>query len=154
MFIKCLIRFAISALFATVWASNALAKTCTVTSAGVAFGTYYPMANTNLDSIGAITLDCDGSFRATLSLDTGSGAGASFTSGRRMTTVGGETLLYNLYANASRTQVLGDGTGGSVNLQIRGKKIWTQAIWARIPGNQRLAFAGNYVDTIVVTISY
>jgi spore coat protein U-like protein len=154
MFINAWFRMAITLVFTSLLASNALAKTCTVTSSAVAFGVYYPMANTHLDSIGAITIECNGNIDVILSLDRGSGADASFARGRRMTTADGKTLRYNLYANASRTRVLGDGTGGTVTLQISGNKAWSQPIWARILNNQQRAFAGTYVDTIVVTISY
>ena len=71
-----------------------------------------------------------------------------------MTRAGGGSLNYNLYANASRTRVLGDGTGGSVTLKITGLKSEVQAIWARIPAHQANVLAGTYVDTVVTTISY
>lgn len=151
---KSLKRIAVFALLALIGPGTALAKTCTVTSAMVAFGSYNPTASIHVDTIGVVTLDCDGSFNAVLSIDVGSGAGAGYARGRKMTNADGNTLRYNLYASASRTQVLGDGTGGSVTLRIKGQKVESQAIWARIPANQRTAFAGSYSDTLMATISY
>lgn len=141
-------------LLACFWSSNVLAKTCTISGGAVAFGVYDPTSSANLDSIGSVTLECNGRIKATLSVSVGSGVGASYFSGRRMTRIGGSTLKYNLYANASRTKVLGDGTGGSVTLEIEGLKFESQAIWARIPAQQANVLSGSYVDTVLVTISY
>lgn len=128
---------------------------CSLTGGGVAFGAYNPTSSASLDTAGSLTLDCKGHFHAELSLSDGNGAGASYSGGRKMTRAGGQgTLTYNLYANAARTNVLGDGTGGSVKLRISGNKTYNQTIWARIPGNQRTALAGSYTDTVVATVSY
>lgn len=155
MYPKSLNRLALYALLAITWIGNAQAKTCTVTGGAVAFGAYDPTSSASLDTTGSVTLDCDGGFQAVLSLSAGNGAKASYSDGRKMTRGGGgATLTYNLYANAARTQVLGDGTGGSVTLQISAQKTFTQAIWARIPGRQHTVLAGSYADTVVATVSY
>jgi spore coat protein U-like protein len=134
-------------------ACNAQAKTCTITSAAVAFGVYDPAAAT-LDVTGTLSIHCDGSFNAVLSLGKGTGQGASYGTGRRMTLGGGsDVLIYNLYADSARSRVLGDHTGTSVTLNISGNKDKTQTIWARIPGGQ-IVSAGTYADTVVATISY
>ncbi len=148
------IRLALLLMVAQLFiASNAQAKTCTITGAAVAFGVYDPAAAT-ADTSGTLSIHCDGSFSAKLSLGKGAGQGASYAAGRRMTLGGGNAvLIYNLYADAARTRVLGDGTPGSVTLTISGNKDKTQAIWARIPGGQTVP-AGTYADTVVATISY
>lgn len=141
-------------VLACMWSGNLLAKTCTVSSSGIAFGVYDPTAAANLNTIGSLTVDCNGSIYVELSLGVGNGAGATFTLGRKMTRIGGGTLYYNLYANAARTQVLGDGTGGSVTLHINDHKTHSQPIWARIPARQVNALGGTYSDIVVATISY
>lgn len=127
---------------------------CSVTGV-VAFGAYDPTSSASLDTTGSVNLNCDHKFSAVLSLSLGNGAGASYSAGRKMTGgVGPATLTYNLYANAARTQVLGDGTGGSVTLAISGNKTYSQPIWARLPGGQLSVLAGSYGDIVVLTISY
>ncbi len=131
-----------------------LAKTCTISGGAVAFGVYDPTSAADLNTTGSVTVECNGSIDAELRISVGNGAGASFSQGRQMTRARGGTLNYNLYANASRTRVLGDGTGGSRIIKITGQKSKDQAIWARIPARQANVLAGSYVDTLVATISY
>ena len=142
--------------FAAILCMNAAqAKTCGVTGAGVAFGAFDTTTSTNLDTIGYVEVDCNGSIDVELSLSVGNGTGANYAAGRRMTQgAGRHTLRYQLYANAGRTQVLGDGTGGSVTLNIRDIHNVRQAIWARVPGGQRSVAPGNYSDTVMATIRY
>ncbi|MFZ6849201.1 Csu type fimbrial protein [Undibacterium sp. RuRC25W] len=133
---------------------RAHAAWCKVTGGGVAFGAYNPLASSNLDTTGSLVMQCNSTFNVILSISLGSGKGATYSGGRKMTNAKQNTLIYNLYTDATRTQVLGDGTGGSVTMQISGRNTYTQPIWARILGNQRTAAAGSYVDSVVVTISY
>jgi spore coat protein U-like protein len=133
---------------------SAQADWCRVTSGSVAFGVYDPRPSASLDATGSLTMQCNSEFSATLSLSLGRGVNASYSGGRKMTRASGGTLNYNLYADPAHSQVLGDGTGGSVTLLIRGRNTYTQAIWARITGNQPTAGVGNYADTVVATISY
>jgi spore coat protein U-like protein len=142
-------------LLAFAWSGGALAKTCDVTGAAVAFGVYDPTSSASLDTTGTLSMVCDEISDAVLSLGIGNGAGASFLAGRKMSrSGGGGTLIYNLYADAARSQVFGDGTGGSVTLKLSGKKTYNQPIFARIRGNQSGIMSGNYADTVLVTISY
>jgi spore coat protein U-like protein len=152
---KPLNRLGFYALLAIAWIGSAQAKTCNITGGGVAFGAYDPTSSASLDTTGSVALDCEGSFEVVLSLSVGNGAGASYSGGRKMTRGRGSgTLTYNLYANAARTHVLGDGTGGSVTLHINGHRTYIQAIWARIPRGQHTVLAGSYADIVVATISY
>lgn len=131
------------------------AKTCDVSSNGLAFGVYSPTSTANRDAIGSILINCNGSIRAELRLSVGNGAAASYAGGRKMTRSGGTgTLNYNLYANAHRTQVFGDGTDTSVTRQIESNKSFSQPVFGRIPGAQRATLSGSYFDTVIITIQY
>ena len=82
---------------------------CTVNSAGLAFGDYDPNALSPTDAIANVTVECQTKrtpFSATL--DRGAG-----TFAQRQMVQGGERLGYNIYLNAARSVVFGDGTGGS-----------------------------------------
>jgi spore coat protein U-like protein len=142
-------------LLSILWAVGAQARTCTISSGGIAFLPYNPIAALNVTTISSVFVQCNGRFQAVLSLNVGNGAGASFAGGRRMTRVGGGgSLAYNLYADSGLSVVLGNGTGGSVTLQLNGNNRFTQSVWAKIPGGQSAVRPGTYNDTVVATITY
>jgi len=74
---------------------------------------------------------------------------------------GTNTLSYNLYFDAAFTQIRGDGTGGSqvgggtltLTPSSRTQSVPASTIYGRIPAGQDVA-AGNYSDTIIVTVTY
>src|SRR5438270_508405 len=95
----------------TIMTTTAHAANCTISATGVAFGIYQPIAATTADSTGTISVTCNGSVTYIIALNSGLHAGGSF-SNRRMK--GGSSFLgYQLYQDAARTAVWGDGTGGS-----------------------------------------
>ncbi|MDR7993823.1 spore coat U domain-containing protein [Thermosynechococcus sp. TG252] len=73
----------------------------------------------------------------------------------RQMTSGRERLDYNLYIDAARTQIWGDGTGGSSlrTLVPVNHAPTTLEIFGRIPTRQFVP-AGIYSNTIVVTLEY
>ncbi|MDN3575231.1 spore coat U domain-containing protein [Chitinimonas viridis] len=146
---------AICALLVLGANSKAYALTCSITSSGMAFGTYNTLSASSLDTTGALTVECDDSFTATLSADLGTGLGASHATGRKMTGANPAALLtYHLYADAARSQVLGDGTGGSVTIQLNGTATYNLPLYGRITGGQHSIPAGSYLDSVMVTVSY
>ena len=128
-------------------------KSCSVT-ATIAFGAYNPVANLDLNSIGSIDFYCNGNTSVVLKLGLGSGSGASFYGGRRMSTPKGSPLIYNIYTDSGHSHVLGDGTGGSVTLAVKGKFGFSRAIYGSIPAHQTGLLASSYSDMLVITIVY
>jgi spore coat protein U-like protein len=128
-------------------AAPAAAATCDVTPQGVGFGPYDPLDAAALDGVGNISIRCDSAVPFTLSLDPGGGSYAD----RRMSGPGG-SLHYNLYVDASRTIVWGDGSGGTTTVSGSGPTAEVP-IYGRMSARQN-AGAGAYADTIIVTISY
>ncbi|MEO6018375.1 MAG: spore coat U domain-containing protein [Polaromonas sp.] len=127
---------------------------CTVTSSAVAFGAYNPASSANVEVLSSVDVRCNPPTNVKVSVGLGNGAGARFSTGRKMTRMaGGGTLTYNLYLDAARTVVLGDGTDGSTVWNTQGHKL-TFDIFGRIPGSQPAVQAGSYVDTVIVTVSY
>lgn len=150
-----LIRGLLLAWAGLVGLAGAHAGTCNLTGGWVAFGAYKPGMVGNLDTLGVLALDCDGHVHAELSLSLGTGPGASYLGGRQMSQIGGSGhVAYNIYADAARTLVLGDGTGGSTTLQLSVKGDQVLPIFGRIPGLQRHVEAGLYADVLVATVSY
>ncbi len=125
--------------------------TCTVGAGGlIAFGAYDPFAPAPLDSVGTITLDCPIGQVATVSLGTGQ---AGTFAPRALRGPGGATLGYNLYLDALRTRVWGDGTGGTFTGPFDSRKGKQVSIFARAFAGQDVP-AGAYADTIVVTVEF
>ena len=79
--------------------------------------------------------------------------GAAPTYNPRTMLSGANTLNYNLYFNAARTNIWGDGTAGTVvwARNVNRNTNYNRTVFGRIPAGQDAA-AGAYTDTIVATI--
>ena len=133
--------------FALAWAEAAPA--CTISTTGVAFGTYDPTAATADDGVGSVTLDCAKNQRNAV-VAIGTGGGGSY-SNRRMTGTA-TNLPYNLYTNSGRTIVWGNGSSGTSTVTVQGG-ITALTVYGRIPPQQNVR-AGSYSDSVVVTVTF
>ena len=139
------------------------AATCILSGGGVNFGVYDPIAVFPTDGAGTVTLQCNWvgpggaehvDYVVTLS------TGASGTYAARTLVSGANTLTYNLYIDPARTQVWGNGStgtsvwSGSMNVS-NGQPVQTVTAtdYGRMPAAQDAA-AGNYSDTITVTVNF
>ena len=114
-----------------------------------AFGSYDTFATAPLDGSSTITYQCPPGQPIRITLD----AGSAGTFASRAMRQGAEVLLYNLYLDAARTVVWGDGTGGSSigpGVTTRAGRTTTAWVFGRIPPGQD-AVPGAYGDTIRVT---
>ena len=121
--------------------------TCSSSATGVSFGNYSVFSNADSDSAGSVSVSCDGIASYSIALSPGNGT----YSARRMAS-GTNHLDYNLYREASRSTVWGDGTSGSSVVTGSGTAA-THTVYGRIPSRQNV-YAGSYSDNIVVTVSY
>lgn len=133
---------------------HAQSSKCSLNGGALAFGTYNPGFIAAVDVMGSVALTCSGKQQVQLSMSVGNGEGASYAGGRIMTSGAGGKLRYNLYTDASRTLVLGDGTNGSALLTISVEKSFSQTLWGRIPPGQLAVEPGSYGDTLIATVSY
>ena len=138
---------------------------CSVTASGVAFGTYDPSLGTADDSTGSIVVSCTyagpgGSDTANYTVRLSTGTSGSFVP--RKLSAGASQLNYNLFRDAARTQVWGNGTSGSFLVpgtmrvgpgQGNSTRTNTHDIFGRVPAQQDAAI-GAYTDTIQVTVAY
>ena len=147
-----------AALGAAVWllcASNAWAQaaSCTISVTSVAFGNYNVFTTTADDSTGTITYRCNAQ-AANISIALSDGSSTTFSP--RTLRKGSEVLQYNLYRNAARTAVWGDGTGGTsvyTNANPPNNSNVTLTIYGRIPAQQDVS-AGAYSDTVSAVINF
>ncbi|GGX19816.1 hypothetical protein GCM10007242_28420 [Pigmentiphaga litoralis] len=123
------------------------AAQCTASASSIAFGAYDPFSAVPLDSNGSVQITCDVVTSYMIALN----AGASSSLDRAMV-FGAYRLNYNLYTEATRTVVWGDGSGGSASVSGSGTAV-TFPVYGRIPARQNV-HAGSYADTLIVTVTY
>lgn len=140
--IALLLSFAV--LPGLVWAN------CTVSSTGVKFGSYDVFAVHDLESVGSVLVDCDLDTAYSIHLDPGNGTYAM----RKLADTNGNTLDYNLYVDANRNFVWGDGGGDSqIVTGTASSSQDSESVYGRIPAGQN-ARVGDYADTIVITVEF
>jgi len=156
---------AVFTVFALLTSPNVQASVdCAVATAGVAFGAYDPSALTPTDSAGGLTVRCvylsGGAVKMSYTVALSPGGSGTY-SPRRMR-AGTAQLSYNLFLDVARSQVWGNGSGGTfiasgsftvgpgVGNGIRENQ---HILYGRIPALQA-ADTGSYTDTIVVTLTF
>jgi len=126
---------------------------CTISVTSVAFGSYDVFNASALDSSGTVTFNCNNQANH-ISISLGKGTSSTFAP--RTMTKGSEALGYNLFLDAARTTIWGDGTSGtsvytrnnppnSINLSV--------PIYGRVTAAQDVS-AGSYSDTVLATINF
>jgi spore coat protein U-like protein len=144
----------LAAAAAALLLAPAPAHACTVTTIGVAFGTYSSSHGTPTDGVGGISLACHPAARPVIAIDAGSSGAYS----ERQMRSGTHQLGYNLFTDASRTVVWGNGSGGTATVSPTGTvsagvRQFSAPVYGRIPARQNAA-AGSYGDTLMVTITF
>jgi spore coat protein U-like protein len=141
---------------ATMWmlsTSDAAAQSCTISATSVSFGSYNVFNTSALDSSGSITYNCDNKAN-NISISLGKGSSSTFSP--RTLRKGGEALSYNLYTDASRTTIWGDGTSGT-SLYTRSNPPnntnVSLPIYGRVGAAQDVS-AGTYSDTVLAIINF
>jgi len=134
----------------SAWAQS---PSCTISVTSIAFGSYSVFTTTADDSTGTITYTCN-STASNISIALNDGSSSTFSP--RTMRKGSETLQYNLYRNAARTNIWGDGTGGT-SLYTRANppnnSSVSLTIYGRIPALQDVS-AGSYTDTVSAVINF
>ncbi|MGV3569110.1 MAG: spore coat U domain-containing protein [Ramlibacter sp.] len=145
-------------LLAVLLAAPGLARaqawqSCTVSNAlPVVFGNYNPLQYSDVLAQSSLSVNCIGFGTARVSLLAGLGGGG--IAGRAMQN-GAARLRYQLYRDAARTQVWGDGTAGSSQATL-GVFIANNATWqlyARLLQRQDVP-VGAYTDTVQVRVDF
>lgn len=155
--IAALLTFAAPAHAGTVSSNLSVNATvtanCTISTSALNFGSVDTLSASPVDGSGGISVTCTNGTGWTAAANVGSGSGATFAS-RRMTQ-GANLLTYNLFTDAARTSVWGDGSGSTVTVGNTGTgSAQAVTIYGRISGSQTSAPAGGYADTVSVTVTY
>lgn len=143
------------ALMGMTWSAHA--AQCTLTTTGLRFGALTPQAATTATALGTVVLTCRGTtgelMRYQLQLTRGQGSYR-----QRIMQSGAARLAYNLYLDADRTRIWGDGSEGTGELsevvRLPGpvyRRLYP--IYGRILSTGTVD-AKPYVDTVLVQLSY
>lgn len=131
---------------------------CTVSATGVAFGAYDPLSASPTDAVGTVTVSCSAvvALSGGYTIQLGPGQAGSYAE-RRLAN-GSNQLGYNLYLDAARTIVWGDGTGGTGTqsytlVGLLTNDVKNYSVYAHLRAAQNVP-VGSYSDTIVVTVTY
>lgn len=140
--------------------TSSVAASCMVAADDLNFGAYNPLSESAVTAASDIRVKCTDTTDYNVSLNVGTGAGASY-SGRKMTgiTDNTKTLIYNLYTTNGYATVWGDGTGstamitGQGNGLVDGVNPDAHTVYGRIEPSQNV-LPQDYKDTITVMVEY
>jgi spore coat protein U-like protein len=133
----CLFALAVSGAYAS----------CSVSTAGVNFGTYNVFSTSPQDITGTINVSCTNSASYSIALSPGNGTYLARTLKSQ-----DHKLNYNLYIDSTHLTVWGDGSSGTKTVSGKGQ-TGHYTVYGRIAARQNSS-VGNYADTITVTVTF
>lgn len=141
-------------LLCTLWSQPAHAQACTVQSGGLRFGAFDSLSGAPLDSTGSITVTCAPGLPYRVVLGSGLHSSNRFHPRRMQRDVGAAELYYNLFVDASRSRVWGDGTRSTVvPAGVGTGRPELLTVFGRIEGGQIIP-AGHYSDVVRITVEW
>lgn len=157
-------RAMLAALPALGWHAGAQAGSCTVSSSGLAFGTYQPLTfigkllSADKTSDAAISVACTalaqgGGYSIALGPST---VGNSIATRYLANASGGPAMAFNVYRDATYTSLWGDGfTGGLITGSLPvGDSNQSHTVFGRIPAGQSTLWPGSFAGSLTITLTY
>jgi spore coat protein U-like protein len=131
-------------------ASATVINDCIMTATNMTFATT-SILNNPVNATSGLTVQCTNNDAYRIAF---SGGGSGNALARTMLRTGGGTVAYQLYTDAGRTLIWGDGTGGTVaNLGTGSGLQQLISVYGQVSA-QTTAIPGNYSDNITATISF
>lgn len=136
--------------------SASIAPKCKIYSTSMAFGTYDPQNNSNLDVNGEVLISCTKNTSATIAMDAGTNTSHAQGSTRSMhNTSGGNGnssyISYELYKNSGRSNVWSIASPLAITATTAAQVAIP--IYGRITQGQNVQ-DGEYLDTVIVTVNF
>jgi spore coat protein U-like protein len=155
----------IALLWLLGWAASGAFAACGIAGGGasISFGPYHPLtlpgklSSADVDSTGSVMVSCSGLTQGvSYTLKLGGGRSNNVSARLMGGNGGGSDMRYNLYTNATRNLVWGDGSAGSVlsGSMGAGTNSNTHYFYGRIPGGQNSVRPGGFSDLLVITLEY
>jgi len=129
--------------------SAPVVNNCTIATTNVAFAAATGLT-TPLTTTGSLSVTCtnNDAYRISLNAGTSGNIGA-----RVMQSTAGNRINYQLYSDAARTVIWGDGTTGSAYTAVGTGLAQTVPVYGLVPA-QTAPPPGSYTDTITATIVF
>ena len=133
--------------------------TCSLSIGNVVFGNYDVFNPNSLDTSTSVVITCNrfgGPQNVTVEIGIDPGSYGGSTSSRKMRTIGGDLLGYNLFKDAGRTAVWGQVSGldtlkQSLSVPNNSSAQTTATIFGRISAGQNVS-VGDYNDSVSITV--
>ncbi len=128
---------------------------CQVTGSTLNFGAALDPLQTPgpVDAMTSLALTCTRTTPYSVALSAGANAGNASAFGNRAMTSGTHSLPYQLYLDAGRTQVWGDGNSSGLYTGTGTGSQQMLTVYGRLPSLNGIP-PGNYSDTVTLTITY
>lgn len=141
----------VASLGALCWAGAAgAAASCTVSITALAFGTF---VGAQLNSTATATVDCGGIGSGFIPLTIAVNGGGGTIAARRLVN-GANQLSYQIYTDAARSIVWGDGTTGSTVAGSASNSVNSvHTVYGRVPA-ATTPLPGTYTDTLTFTVTF
>ena len=129
---------------------------CTTSFSGMAFGAYPTLVLADVTSAANIDVICQGvqggsSYTLALGPST-DGVGNRISTRYLVNTLGGDLMAFNLFTDANRTAVWGDGVTGALihgNLDAVGSQS-SVPVYGKIPAGQHTLRAGSFLGSMTI----
>ena len=154
-------RAAILALLLVAGTPAGAQQVCSASSSPVSFGLYDPQSSATIDNVGSISDTV--AWQVTVSLlmayTVKLSSGNSGALSQRKMLSGANSLNYQVYTDAARSNIWGDGSSGTsfisdgYLLQVLTPVVKHYTVYGRVPGSQNVK-AGSYLDTLTILITY
>ncbi|HHL2562199.1 TPA: spore coat U domain-containing protein [Yersinia enterocolitica] len=105
---------------------------------------------------GSIMIQCSGTPSITLALNSGANTTGNIATGRRLlNSATGEYLFYQIFQDSARSVIWGNGSNGGTAQVITANSTLQQIVlYAQLFASSSFPTAGNYTDTLLVTVTY
>lgn len=144
--------------------AGSAAAGCTVSSNGLAFGTYQPLVfgselrSTESTGVTTVSLACTGIVTGgSYSLALGpSTVGGSFQPRYLAHSAGGPPMAFNVYRDPAYTTVWGDGNTGALitGTLPSGSSTQSHTAYGRVPPGQNTLKPGGFSGALTITVTY
>ena len=131
--------------------SASVLSSCGVTALPLAFGTYTPTQATNTTAQTTVVVTCTNGTPYNVGLNAGTGTGATVAT--RKLTSGSNLLSYTLYSDSGYSTVWGNTIGTNTVTGTGSGLSQTINVYGSITALQAVP-AGNYTDTVTVSLTY
>ncbi len=105
---------------------------------------------------GSIMIQCSGTPSITLALNSGANTTGNIATSRRLlNSATGEYLFYQIFQDSARSVIWGNGSNGGTAQVITANSTLQQIVlYAQLFASSSFPTAGNYTDTLLVTVTY